>query len=116
MPEWIFKGGQESFRIKIGLDKKLMLRSRITNYEWLPFEEKLFKDREQRKRCHIMNIKIPSLTREEMHVYIITEVLYGKFSQCYQYIGTIEDDGKYIPNDLINNNKKIQNELRTSRK
>jgi len=116
MPEWIFQGGQQEFRIKIGLDKKTMIKSKVTNFQWLPFEEKLFRDRELRNKCHIMNFKIPRLSRDELHVYVITEILYGKFTQCYQYIGTIEDDGTFIKNEQVNNRKKIENELITSRK
>lgn len=110
MPEWIFRGGSEEFRIKIDKDRNTTVKSKITNFEWLPFTERLFKDREERNRCHIMNIKIPKLSREELHVYVITEVLYGKFTQCYKYVGCIEDDGTYIPKEIVNNSKLIENE------
>lgn len=115
MPEWIFTGGKEEFRIKTGENKKLLLKSKLTNFEWMPFEEKLFHERELRNKCHIMNIKIPKLTATELHVYIITEILYGKFTQCYKYVGCIENDGKYIPNEVINEQKKIQNEYSSIR-
>jgi len=109
MPEWIFQGGKEEFRIRQGLDKKLNVKSKITNFEWLPFEEKLFGNREERNKCHIMNLKVPKLTKDELHIYIIHEILFGKFTQCYKYVGSIDDEGNFIANEVINKEKQIQN-------
>jgi hypothetical protein len=114
--EWLFQGGIEEFSIKVDKEKKIYIKSKITNFEWLPFDERLFKDREQRNRCHIMNIKVPKLNIEQLHVYIITEILYGKFTQCYKYLGFIDDEGKYIANEVENKQKQIENECSTIRK
>lgn len=112
MPEWIFQGGQEEFRIRTDNSRNIFVKSKITNFNWLPFQEKLFKDRELRNKCHIMNTKVPKLTMDELHVYIITEVLFGKFTQCYKYEGCIDDEGEYIPCPQENLNKKIENGLK----
>jgi hypothetical protein len=108
MPEWIFEGGKETFSIKSDDKRKLFVKSKITNFEWMSFEERLFKDREQRNRCHIMNMKVPRLTKEELHSYIVIEILYGKFTQCYKFKGWIDDEGKYTANEVVNEQKRIK--------
>lgn len=74
MIEYIFFCGTEIATLKVDDNKNLFIKDKLTNFEYLPLTQKLYRDREKRNKFKIMMSKIPKLTKEELDVYIVYEM------------------------------------------
>lgn len=74
MNEYIFESGKELAVIKVDDEKNIYIKDKLTNFQYLLLNEKLFKDRQKRLQFKIMKSKVPKLSQSELDVYITLEM------------------------------------------
>jgi hypothetical protein len=73
LTEYIFICGTEVACIKVE-QGEVYIKDKITNFQYLKLNEKLYRDREKRNKFRLMRMKLPKLTQDETDVYIVMEM------------------------------------------
>jgi hypothetical protein len=74
MPEYIFESGKELAVIRVDESRNLFIKDKLTNFQYLMLDERLYHDREKRNKFRLMKSKIPKLTQDELDVYLVLEM------------------------------------------